>query len=111
MITWQKYELFSYRLYFPPHFFGNLKKHIVQFTGMDAFFILLILFIGILFGFLEGEQGHFILRFAYHRGVQLLVGEEVVHVDVANHRCFQEVLVGMRIVGIVANEHMSRCTY
>lgn len=49
-------KLFTYRLYFPAHLFGNFQKHIVQLAGMDAFFILFVLLIGILFGFLEGKQ-------------------------------------------------------
>lgn len=49
-------KLFTYRLYFPAYLFGNFQKHIVQLAGMNAFFVLFVLFIGVLFGFLEGEQ-------------------------------------------------------
>ena len=78
---------------------------------MDTFFVLFVLLVGILFGFLESEQRHFVLWFTYHGGIQLLVGEEIIQVNIPNHCCFKEVHVFMGVVGIIPHEHVSRSTY
>ena len=78
---------------------------------MNTRFILLIFLVGILHRLLEREQRHFVLRLAHHGRVELLVGKEIVEVDIAYHRGFEEIHLLVRIVGVVAHEHVSRRTH
>lgn len=78
---------------------------------MDTFLMLFILTVGILFRLVEGDARHLVLRLAHHSRVEPLVGEEIVQIDIANHRSFQKIHILMPVVGIVTHKHVAGYTH
>ena len=103
----QKQALFADRLYLPAHFLRYFQEHVVQLARVDALLVLAVLLVGILLRLVERDARHLVLRLAHHRGVQLLVGEEIVQVDIAYHRHLEKVHVLVLAVGVVAHKHVA----